>query len=146
MREGDSHSLDQANAALNLAGELDSKDARVIDGLGSLAFKKGNYNLAEKYFYKAIFTNPRYARAYGNMALLKQVRKQPEKAISYYKQGLLLDPHDYKMRTNYALFLASRARTKGQLRTSYNELLKAKQLAPAGELDTEVAEIERRLR
>lgn len=84
----DNH-LDQAKEKLDKAISLDPGMFQAYNLLGYLEKRKGNINKALGYYLKAIDTNPDYAIAHYNVALLYDIYFQdiPE-AIKHYKRYL----------------------------------------------------------
>ena len=131
LRQGDWDSLDRAQAAYSTARELDRDDARVIDGLGCVAWRKGNAQLAEVYFRRSIELNRDYDRPLAHLALVAESRGHHRASVELLRQAMELNPLNYRTRNNYAAVLMD---TDGrsdepQLAEAHRELLKAYELA-----------------
>ncbi|HQH26498.1 MAG TPA: hypothetical protein PLP17_03805, partial [Oligoflexia bacterium] len=133
MRRGGSAGLEQAKQALLLAAELTPGDARVIDGLGCVAWRQKRYALADDYFYRARALDPSYARAYAHLALAAQERGSIKEAQILLVRSLELSPLDYQTRNNYAALLAQRGTDRELLQQALSELRKAMLSAPGHE-------------
>jgi len=152
-RLGDWDSFDRAQAAYEAARELDSGDARIIDGLGCVAWRKGNPKLAEFYFKRAIELNADYDRPIAHLALVAESRGHRHASLELLRRALQLNPLNFRARNNYAALLmkeGERAELQAsplskdrseerseELSEAHRELLKAYELAgPEEELIT----------
>lgn len=118
--------LTEADAAFRAALEL-KVSAEGYDGLGCVALLNGNFEEAEKYFYKAREINPEYARAVAHVAYLEELRGQARNAERLFNQALFEDPTDIYTRNNFAGFLAEEA---GTIEGARHELRKAQAIYP----------------
>ena len=96
--------LDEAQGAFAAAAEI-SSIAAAIDGLGCVAFKHGNFNLAEQYFVQAYEMDSRYTSSLGNLALLYDVNGLSDKAKQLYQMALASEPENFRTRNNFAVYL-----------------------------------------
>ncbi len=129
LRAGDWHSLDRAQASYSTARELFPDDPRVIDGLGCVAWRKGNAQLAEFYFKRAVELSPIYDRPLAHLALVAESRGHHRAAAELLAQALAVNPLNYRARNNYAAVLINTNRTGEPLAEAHRELLKAYALA-----------------
>ena len=119
----------EAHIRLSAAYELAAHDVRVIDGLGCVAYRLGQIELAVRYFRAAIYLDPGYDRAYAHLALIAERQGKAREASRLYRQALALNPLNHRTRNNFAMHLLDSRR----LRRARFELSKARSLAPRGE-------------
>ena len=98
LRRGDLH---RAQASFEVSRDLGG-GAAALDGLGAVAFRKGEYDEAEKYFMAAIQSDREYSMALGNLALLYELTGREEEARTVYQYALQVSPDDVRARNNYA--------------------------------------------
>lgn len=122
MRKADAQGFEDATSALELARELKPGDPRVYDGLGSVAFRKGDLELAEYFFKKALAQDSLYDRGYAHLAMVAQQRGDIEAAVELLRIAVQTNPTNYRSRNNYAVVLAENGIDS---RRAYEELLKA---------------------
>lgn len=123
---------DEAEALLKLAEELEPRSARVADGYGCLALRRGDLNKAQEHFHEARRRDPLYARAHAHLAYIAQRKGELEQAESLYETSLKLKPLDARTRWNYASFLYThRSKQAGQ-----RELQKALSLLSVEEIES----------
>lgn len=121
LRRGE---LDKAEAAYRVALEL-TPDSAALDGLGCVAFLRGNAATARTLFERAIELDPRYAQALGNLALLHEAEGNDARAAALYRAALRAEPRNFRARNNYAAFLQRRndrtlkAETRAELLKAY---------------------------
>lgn len=108
MKNADFHSLGRAEAALELARDLVPNDARVTDGLGCIEWRRGNIEMAEYLFKKAVEFNPEYDRAYAHLALIAESRGDIWAAIELFNIALRKNPLNYMARNNLGALLYER--------------------------------------
>lgn len=125
MRKGTDDALDEAEGALKLAWEIFPSEAKILDGLGCVAWRRRQFSLAESFFKDAVELNPSYSRAYAHLAFAAERRGDGKTAKEQYEKAISLNPLDSQTRNNYAVFLASKGGSEGAKRRSYGELLKA---------------------
>lgn len=106
LRVGD---LNQAKAAFSVAQEI-KPSAAALDGLGCVAMLRAEYSDAEQLFVSAYKLDPLYTRAIGNLALLYDLSSQYDLAQRFYEAALKLEPHNYQVRTNYAVLIEEMGR------------------------------------
>ncbi len=126
LRLGDWDNLDHAQSAYTLARELSPEDPRVIDGLGCVAWRKGNAEQAEFYFRRAAELNRAYDRPVAHLALVAEQRGHTVAAKELLQRALQLNPLNFKARNNLA---ATLMRGDEHLADAQRELLKAYELA-----------------
>lgn len=74
--------VEEAERLLIKAKEINPNDAQIVYRLGTIAFKKGDQDLAASYFVKAIEINPRNSKAHFNLATIRLM--QAESHFKYY--------------------------------------------------------------
>lgn len=99
--------LDRAEAAFLVAHQLDPLDARAIDGLGCVALRRQQYDVAIKHFQRALQLQPDYDRPFAHLALVAHARGHDAAAKALLERALRMNPLNYRTRNNYAVFLAS---------------------------------------
>ena len=97
--------IDRAEASFNLAQEL-LPNAAAVDGLGCVAFMRGDLDRAEELFKEAYNMDSGYDSSLANLALLYDARGQMEKAALYYGEALRALPGDFRARNNFAALLS----------------------------------------
>jgi tetratricopeptide (TPR) repeat protein len=96
--------LKQAEAAFNMALEISPLPA-AIDGLGCVAFLRGDLDTAQRYFLMAYKRDPKYANALGNLALVYERQGDMAAARRIYERALREGPKNYRARNNFAVML-----------------------------------------
>lgn len=124
MRQGD---FDRAEAAFKVSLE-NAPQAAAMDGLGCVAFLRGQIKLAEELFLKAYKMDEKYDHALGNLALVMEVKGEIANANDLFERAIKSEPNDPRVRNNYAIFLLANKRA-GVNKVS-EELRKAESLAP----------------
>ena len=119
--------LDKAEASFRVANETVPTLASALDGLGCVAFLRGNYKDAEEYFWRAYEVDSSYNNSLGNLALLYETTGDKQKAAQLYSRALQEDPRNFRARNNYAGFLVSSGNNQ-KIKRAQDELLKAKML------------------
>ncbi len=72
----------QAQYAFTKALELDGADERALQGLGVVARRNGQYDLAEKYYYQVLRTNPDSHSAKSNLLIVEILNGNLDTAVS----------------------------------------------------------------
>jgi len=119
--------LAEAEAAYRIALEL-TPTAAALDGLGCVAFLRGDLAGAQTFFERAIATEPGYSQALGNVALLYEAKGDIVRAEAFYRAALGAEPRNFRARNNYAAFLR-RGNDRTLLEDTRAELLKANAVA-----------------
>jgi TolB-like protein/DNA-binding winged helix-turn-helix (wHTH) protein len=104
--------------------ELDDSIPQTYWSLGFAYMMKRDFEKAEKALQDAIRIAPSYADGYGLLALIKNNRGEPEKAIEYIRKGMRLNPFftwDYYYNLGRAYY------TMGRYEEAIEYLLKAKE-------------------
>jgi Flp pilus assembly protein TadD len=98
MREG---RFDEADAAFSVAHDLVPL-AAAVDGRGCIALLRGEWEQAEGFFEEAYMMDQSYDKAAANLALLLDVKGEPDRARELYKWYLERHPDDAGVRNNMA--------------------------------------------
>ena len=138
MRQGD---LNKAEAAFQVSQELVNLPAS-LDGLGCIAFLRGDNTLAEDFFKEALDLDFRYTKAIGNLALLYEQMGRPKQADEYFNRAIKLDPANYRIRNNYAIFLAQSDSSSKRL--AREQLAKASVLVETPIIEANMLELSKR--
>lgn len=129
LRRGTWDGFEHAQAAYSTARELAPDDPRVLDGLGCVAWRKGNPNLAELYFKHAAELNPEYDRPVAHLALVAERRGHKRAALQLLRRAVASNPLNFHARNNYAALLLDNFQDGPALAEAQRELLKAYELA-----------------
>jgi len=125
LRRGDAHSLEDAESALLVARELDPQDARILDGLGCVALRRGDLSEAKALFQQSISARRDYDRPYAHLAEIAETQGDISAARELLEIAVRLNPLNPQTRTNYALFLREHLRDEAAAK---QEMEKAKQV------------------
>lgn len=120
--------LDEAEAAFRVAVQL-SNIPNAYDGLGSVAFLRGNFSRAEKLFLQAYEQDSEYVHSLGNLALLYEFAGEKALAEQLYQRAIEEDPENFRVRNNFAVFVYEHYRGEDMRGRARRELLGAKALA-----------------
>lgn len=96
--------LTKAESLFSLSREI-VQSAESLDGLGCVAFERGEYEEAKDFFSEARRVNPQYARVLGNAARVYEKTGDYEVALRLYQRALVERPGDSEVRNNYGAFL-----------------------------------------
>lgn len=128
--------LDRAEATFQAAWEIDELPA-AVDGLGCVAFLRGDSKRAEELFIQAYQMDDDYTEALGNLALLYEANGLSENARQLFERAIAENPGNARVRNNFAAYLKERAREDGDSERSAQtsararqELFKAHALSP----------------
>ena len=125
--------LEEARGAFAAASEIASV-AAAVDGLGCVAFKQGNFELAEKYFVQAYEMDKHYNTSLGNLAVLYEINGLSNKAYQLFQMALSSEPENYRTRNNFAVYLFDK-NDKGNAKLElYKSLALAKHPVVTGNL------------
>lgn len=148
LRSGD---LERAEASFRVAYETKPL-AAALDGLGCVAFMRGNAESAETYFVQAWQSEENYYTALANLALLYESRGLYSEAQKMYQMAIDGDPQNFRARNNLAAFLYDSVyvsdgpdKIEDELRRKRivkNELLKAEALTEDPIIEKNLKEIE----
>jgi Flp pilus assembly protein TadD len=92
-----------ADAVLNKALSLNSKDYKALTGLGVLARKNKKYDKAAEYYNKAISIEPTYGKAYGSLLIIQLKRGNYQVAVDLGEKASKLDPNGLGIKANLAV-------------------------------------------
>lgn len=97
--------LDRAEGAFEAAWEV-SKLAAALDGLGCVAFRRGDARRAEELFIKAYQVDHRYSVSLANLALLYKRNGLTHAAQRLYVEAIARNPRNFKARNNFGVLLS----------------------------------------
>ena len=121
--------IERARVAFEVAYEL-TGSAAALDGLGCIAFAKGDLGRAESFFIRAYEMDKNYLNSIANLALLYELQGSRREAELLYRRAMAEMPADYRVRNNYAGFLMeSGGERRLASQAALEELLKARALA-----------------
>ncbi len=83
---------DQAEEIADRALDIDSTSALALNLKGVLASKRGENAAAERYFEKAILSDPGFGMPYTNLGALKRANGHLEDALEMLERGFVLSP------------------------------------------------------
>ena len=122
LRQGE---LERAESSFKVADEIGRSPA-ATDGLGCVAFLRGEYEKAYLYFVAAYKADNTYFQALANLALLYDILGDKGSAQMVYERALDEVPENFRMRNNYAaLMIESNADEFAK-----TELMKAAAIVP----------------
>jgi Tfp pilus assembly protein PilF len=121
LRSGE---LEKAEAAFLVAYELARLPA-AVDGLGCVAFLRGDMVVAEQRFVEAYQADEGYNNALGNLALVYEATGRKEDATRLYARAVRENGDNFRIRGNFGAFLAD----SGNRQEAKQELLKAASIA-----------------
>jgi tetratricopeptide (TPR) repeat protein len=147
-------SRDEFGEAIGLyrqALEIDARDFRVHNNLGSALFASGDIDAAEQHFRAATLIAPNYYRAHNNLGLLLQEQGRIDDAIRHYEAALRIEPDYAEAHGN----LASALRVQENREQAIHHYRRALSIDPGdvesrqglrelGGLDEESASLEKR--
>lgn len=126
LQAGTAAALGQATELFRYAHQLQPRDPRPLDGLGSIAFRDGRMLDAEEFFRKAIELDPTYSSALVHLALLAERRGEIDKAEQLLREVLDSNPTSVSAMNNLAALLLDQG----------NDLLEVEQLLTRAEVST----------
>jgi GT2 family glycosyltransferase/Flp pilus assembly protein TadD/glycosyltransferase involved in cell wall biosynthesis len=94
-----------ARACIEKVLGMDPEHASSLNLKGILAYRNNDHNSAEKYFKRAIASDPGYGESYTNLALLHLEAEQAEEALGLFEKGFILSPADLDIANNYHAFI-----------------------------------------
>jgi Tfp pilus assembly protein PilF len=113
LRQGQ---LDRAQAAFAVAFQL-VPCAAALDGLGAVAYARGEFIEAEKLFKSAINLDQNYGVALSNLALLYENQGLRTLAGKLYMRAEILEPRNIRLRNNFAGFRTNQGDIAGARET-----------------------------
>lgn len=140
--EGNSkESVDRAQAAFELAKALSPEDPRVLDGLGSVAFRRGDYLKAKGLFQQAVMADESYDPAYMHIAAVAEHNGDLLAAYQLLQKAIEKNPLNYRAHNNLGVFLLKyNSKEEASVKHAKNELLKASQLLESSQVQGSVIE------
>lgn len=97
--------VERAFGVFSVAGQLAPDDPRVVDGLGAVAYRRGQRDYAVLLFQKAIQLDSSYSRPYAHLALIAEDDGDKEAARELLEMSRRLNPMSYRARHNLALLV-----------------------------------------
>lgn len=97
-------SLDEAQAAFLVAYQM-ARLPRAVDGLGCVAFRRGDLLTAERLFRQAFELDPNDVEPLANLALLYDRQGKTDAARILFKRVLLHEPTNVRARNNFSALL-----------------------------------------
>jgi tetratricopeptide (TPR) repeat protein len=94
---------DAAETRCDLCLEYDERDAECINGLGLIAFARGDDKRAREYFIRAIRENNDFAQARNNMGVVEFKNINFAEAAKFFESAIEIDPRYQAGRYNLAL-------------------------------------------
>lgn len=135
LREGD---LDRAEATFMVAYEIARLPA-AIDGLGCVAFLRGDLGMAERRFIEAYQADEGYNNALGNLAMVYEAQGRDRAAEKLYARAVQENGENFRIRGNFGAFLAKR----GSREDARVEFLKAASIASHPLIEENLKRVER---
>ena len=108
--------VEKASKFLNLARKLIPHDPVLLNLLGALEMKKGNYKNSEKYFLASIKNKKDYRSAFNNLAALYQKTGKINKSLIIFNELLLKFPRDPNLLNNIGNVLIDLNRYKDAIK------------------------------
>ena len=129
--------LEEARAAFELAKQLNGAPA-AIDGLGCIAFLRGDFSIAKEYFLQAYSIDDTYIESRSHLALLYDYLGHKNESEIVYKRAMKHQPDNPLARNNYGAFLENDMRASA----ASEEFYKAFALLPHPVIDSNVRVVE----
>jgi len=119
--------LDRAESAFSLALQI-TPFAPALDGLGCVAFMRGDFPRAERYFIEAYNLDSTYNNPLANLALVYEAQGRYSQARMMYQRAINTEPTSFRARNNLAGLLVDRRAGFDDRAQAKDELLKASEL------------------
>ena len=97
--------LDRASGAYETAWQL-AKLPAALDGMGCVAFRRGDARQAEALFIQAYQADHSYSAALANLALLYKQHGLSDAAKRLYIEAVQRNPKNYRARNNFGVLLS----------------------------------------
>jgi tetratricopeptide (TPR) repeat protein len=88
------------------------ENGRGLMNYGVIQMGKGNFQVANAYFERALKLTPKYAFLHVNLAVLRAAQGQPREAERYFREAVREDPNNPVSYTHFARWLRSQGRTE----------------------------------
>jgi Flp pilus assembly protein TadD len=121
---------------------LEVPRAEALDGLGCVAFYRGDYKLAQAKFEEAMSLDPLYQGARFNLAVLYDITGESDLAQSIYA-GLASSGKDFRVLNNFAVLNFEKDGYSNQVE---GLLLSANSISPSFAVNENLALIKRKRR
>ena len=112
-----------------------------MDGLGAVAFLRGDYTLAQRYFVQAYQSAPDYSEALANLARLYEAMGYDQQAQLLYLRAIAENPADFRARNNLAGYIYTHGSVDA-LPRAHQELLKAQALSDHPLIESNLSKVE----
>jgi len=144
--DGDAMALNRASAVFQLAYEIDSQGADIQDGLGCIAWRKGDLDSAETFFTYAIELDPSYARAWVNRAYIEEHKGNKEIAEIFLQKALEINSFDPHALNNLGGLVYDHASDEHRKEYGRSLIYRARELSPqdSNEIKHNLAIIEKK--
>ena len=94
------NNLEKALKFLKLAKQLVPDDPILLNILGAVEMKRGNYKIAEKYFLECIRVKKNNKSALNNLAALYQKIGKADKSLKIFNELMIKFPNDHSLLNN----------------------------------------------
>ncbi|MEJ2098717.1 MAG: tetratricopeptide repeat protein [Desulfobacterales bacterium] len=98
--------FDAAQAHIEQVFAINFDRAPVLNLKGILAYRNDDRHSAEKYFKRAIESDPGYGEPYTNLGTLSLEADRPQDALEFFEKAFRLTPSDMDIATNYHSLIA----------------------------------------
>jgi len=88
---------------------MNADHAPALNLKGILAYRNDDSPTAEKYFKRAIDSDPGYGEPYTNLGMLSLETDRPQDALKFFKKAFRLTPADFDIATNYHSYIGATA-------------------------------------
>lgn len=127
--------LREAQAAFEVAEQLTGDNPAAVDGKGCVALMRGEFEEAERLFWKAYHTG-QYDDVLSHLALLYELKGEKEQARLFFEEAVRRNPGSFRARNNRAAFLFH---TNENINDVHEELLRAAALSNAPRIQMNLA-------
>jgi protein O-mannosyl-transferase len=107
----------EAYALYRKAASIDPTDAEPHLGIGLLAMRDGNKELAIREYHQALKLHPNYATVHLNLATLHLQYEELDKAAGHYRHALVIDPYITDAHFNLGVIQQEQGNLEGAVRS-----------------------------